>query len=143
MGTGVGMGIHSSNIKKVFGWLWRSWMEAQGEVPLLRWVSLAALATAGAAVYLAFSEGGSKLQIVGYVGTAVLYALEIPVIFYLLFEIYRKHRADAIFDSKRLADLIRKLALEQIEAVEEARSAAKKTFMFIPHGEENALSEEK
>jgi len=142
MGKGVGMGIHSSNIKKVYGWLWHSWVEAQREVPLLRWVTLAALATAGVAVYLAFSDGGSKLQIVDYVGTAVLYALEIPVIFYLLFEVYRKHRADAIFDSRRLADLIRKLALEQIEAREEARNAVKNTFMLIPHADEEVVLRE-
>ncbi|HTB21813.1 MAG TPA: hypothetical protein VK914_03810 [bacterium] len=139
MGTGVGMGIHRTNIKKVFGWLWHSWMEAQHEVPILRWVALAALATAGAAVYLAFSEGGTRLQLVGYVATAVLYALEIPVIFYLLFEVYRKHRTDAIFDSKRLADLIRKLALEQIEAREDARNAVKKTFLIMAHEDEDVL----
>jgi hypothetical protein len=133
MGSGVGMGIHRTNIKKVFGWLWHSWMQAQHEVPILRWVSLAALVTAGAVVYLAFSEGGSGLQILGYVGTAVLYVLEIPVIFYLLFEIYRKHRTDAIFDSRRLSDLIRKLALEQIEAREDARRVVKKTFLITAH----------
>ncbi|HTB21788.1 MAG TPA: hypothetical protein VK914_03685 [bacterium] len=141
MGTGVGMGIHRSNIKKVFGWLWHSWMEAQHEVPILRWVALAAVATAAAAVYLAYSEGGTRLQLIGYMATAVLYALEIPVIFYLLFEVYRKHRTDAIFDSKRLADLIRKLAIEQIEAREEARSAIRKTFLMMPHRDEDVLLE--
>jgi hypothetical protein len=47
---------------------------------------------------------------------AILFILAIPVIFYLLFEIYRKHRTDAIFDSKRLADLIRRISLEEIES---------------------------
>ena len=104
MGTGVGMGIHRANIKKVYGWLWHSWMEARREVPVLRWVGLACVATAAAAIVTAFSGGGTRLQLVGYGVTAVLYALEIPVIFYLLFEVYRKHRTDAIFETVRSVD---------------------------------------
>lgn len=140
MGTGVGMGIHRANIKKVYSWLWHSWKEAQHEVPVLRWVALASVLTAGAAVGIAFTTGGAtRLELIGYVATAVLYALEIPVIFYLLFEVYRKHRTDAIYDSRRLADLIRKLALEQIEAREEARSAVRKTFLMMPHRDEDIV----
>jgi hypothetical protein len=116
MGTGAAMGVQHTDSKRVFPWLWHSWMEAQEEQPLLRWLGLGAAAAAGLAVFLAVREGGGVVDMAVDGAMAILFILAIPVIFYLLFEIYRKHRTDAIFDSKRLADLIRKISLEEIEA---------------------------
>lgn len=116
MGTGAAMGVQHTDSRRVFPWLWHSWMEAQQELPVLRWLSLAALAAAVLAVVLAARQGGGVLDMLVDGAMALLFILAIPVIFYLLFEIYRKHRTDAIFDSKRLADLIRKISLQEIEA---------------------------
>lgn len=116
MGTGAAMGVQHTDSRRVFPWLWHSWMEAQEELPLLRWLGLAALAAAALAVFLAAREGGGFVDMAVDGAMAVLFILAFPVIFYLLFEIYRKHRTDAIFDSKRLADLIRKISLQEIEA---------------------------
>ena len=136
MGYGAGMGAHHIDAKRVFTWLWHSWLEALKEIPLLRWVALAALFAAGAALYLAASEGKSILDIAVYGMITLLFVLAVPVIFYLLFEVYRKHRSDAIFDSKRLADHIRKVAKEEIEANEEAKLALENTLMMMkPHAE--------
>ncbi|HXB96837.1 MAG TPA: hypothetical protein VNZ54_02215 [bacterium] len=116
MGTGAAMGVQHTDSRRVFPWLWHSWLEAQRELPLLRWLSLAALAAAALAVVLAARQGGGILDMLVDGAMAILFILAIPVIFYLLFEIYRKHRTDAIFDSKRLADLIRKISLQEIQA---------------------------
>jgi len=116
MGTGAAMGVHNRDSRRVFPWLWHSWMEAQQELPLLRWLGLAAVASAALAIFLAAREGGGYVDMAVDGAMAVLFILAIPVIFYLLFEIYRKHRTDAIFDSKRLADLIRKISLQEIQA---------------------------
>lgn len=132
MGTGVGMGIHTANIRKVYGWLWHSLREAQREVPLLRWLGLLAVVCAGAVAYLAACEGKSKLDLAVYAGTALLFALEIPVIYYLLFEIYRKHRTNAIYDSKRLADLIRKISSEEIDLRSESNLPSNGTYLVPP-----------
>jgi hypothetical protein len=132
MGTGVGMGIHKANIKKVFGWLWHALREAQREVPLLRWLGLLALVCAGSAAFLAVSEGKTKLDMAVYGGTVLLFALDLPVIYYLLFEIYRKHRSDAIYDSRRLADLIRRIANEEMELRLGQETAANTAFLVPP-----------
>jgi hypothetical protein len=120
MGTGAAMGVQHTDSKRVFPWLWHSWMEAQQELPVLRWLSLTALAAAALAVVLAAREGRGVLDMLVDGTMAILFILAIPVIFYLLFEIYRKHRTDAIFDSKRLADLIRKISVQEIEAYRSA-----------------------
>jgi len=116
MGTGAAMGVQNKDSRRVFGWLWHAWLEAQAELPMLRWLGLAACVAAVMAVVLAARQGLGALDMAIDGATAVLFILVIPVIFYLLFEIYRKHRTDAIFDSKRLADLIRKISLEEIES---------------------------
>jgi hypothetical protein len=123
MGTGAAMGVQHTDARRVFPWLWHSWMEAQGELPVLRWLGLAALASAALAVVLAVREGGGLVDMAVDGAMAALFILAIPVIFYLLFEIYRKHRTDAIFDSKRLADLIRKISLQEIEAQRSGRGS--------------------
>ncbi|HTB33318.1 MAG TPA: hypothetical protein VK842_00500 [bacterium] len=110
------MGVQHTDARRVFPWLWHSWMEAQRELPVLRWLSVAALAAALMAVVLAAREGGDMVDMLVDGAMAILFILAIPVIFYLLFEVYRKHRTDAIFDSKRLADLIRKISQQEIEA---------------------------
>lgn len=116
MGTGAGMGVQNGDSRRVFPWLWRSWLEAQKELPLLRWLGLVALGGATAAVVMAARNGGGYLDMAVYGMVAFLFVAAFPVIFYLLFEIYRKHRTDAIFDSRRLADLIRRISREEIEA---------------------------
>jgi hypothetical protein len=121
MGTGAAMGVQHTDSRRVFPWLWHAWLEAQNEQPLLRWLGLAAAAAALLAVVLAVREGGGYVDMVVDGAMAILFILAIPVIFYLLFEIYRKHRTDAIFDSKRLADLIRKISLQEIEAQRDGR----------------------
>ena len=131
MGSGVGMGNHHTDAKRVFTWLWHSWLEAQRDIPLLRWVALAAFFAAGAALYLASAEGKTVLDIAVYGMITLLFVLAIPVILYLLFEVYRKHRSDAIFDSKRLADHIRKVARQEIEANEESKLALENTLMMM------------
>jgi uncharacterized membrane protein len=134
MGSGAAMGLHGTSSKRVFLWLWHSWLEAQSEVASVRWLSVAALGTAAWAVYLAGAEGKTGLEIAVYGMTAALFAVAIAVIFYLLFEVYRKHRSDAIFDSKRLADLIHKLAKEEVEANEEAKLALENTILMMQNG---------
>lgn len=119
MGNGAGLGNQHTNAKRVFGWLWHSWLEAQREVPLLRWLSLGAIGLGLLFVVLAAFEGESILEMIVYGITALMFWLMVPIIFYLLFEIYRKHRSDAIFDSRRLADTIRRIAKEEIEAAYE------------------------
>ena len=121
MGTGAAMGVRPTDSRRVFPWLWHAWLEAQQELPVLRWLSLSALAAAVLAVVLAARQGGGFLDMLVDGAMAILFILAIPVIFYLLFEIYRKHRTDAIFDSKRLADLIRKISLQEIEAERNVR----------------------
>jgi|GEM_PF-4556727 hypothetical protein len=121
MGTGAAMGVQHTDARRVFPWLWHSWMEAQSELPILRWLGLGALAAAALAVFAAAREGGGWMDMAVDGAMAILFILAIPVIFYLLFEIYRKHRTDAIFDSKRLADLIRKISLQEIEAHRDGR----------------------
>ena len=118
MGSGAAMGVHNGDSKRVFAWFWRSWMEAQAEIPLLRWLGLVAVAVAVLVVVLAARQGKGFIDIAVDGATALLFILAMPVIFYLLFEIYRKHRTDAIFDSKRLADLIRRISQEEIAANE-------------------------
>lgn len=122
MGSGAAMGNQHTDSKRVFAWLWSSWLEAQKEVPALRWLSLLAVALGLFCVWLAAFQGGSVLEMIVYGLTALMFGLMVPVIFYLLFEIYRKHRSDAIFDSRRLTDMIRKLAQEEIVADREVQS---------------------
>jgi hypothetical protein len=62
--------------------------------------------------------------------TALLFVLVVPAIQYLLFEIYRRHRSDAIFDSKRLAEHIRTVAREEI-AAEAGRQGLEDRLVFI------------
>jgi hypothetical protein len=116
MGTGAAMGVQNRDSRRVFTWFWHAWLEAQDELPMLRWLGLAAVAAAVLAVVLAAREGRGPLEVAVDGATAVLFILAFPVIFYLLFEIYRKHRSDSIFDSRRLADLIRKISKQEIEA---------------------------
>ncbi len=120
MGSGAAAGIQHNDAKRVFTWLWHAWLEAQSDVPLLRWLGLAAVASAGLALYLAVAEGRTGLEMTVYAMVTLGFVLAIPVIFYLLFEVYRKHRSDAIFDSHRLAGLIPRSAREEIEARAEA-----------------------
>jgi hypothetical protein len=115
MGAHAAMGIRTANIKRVFSWLGRSLLEAQSEVPLLRWLIVAAMVIAGVVMAVAYAEGRTAVEISAYTATALLFGMLVAVIFYLLFEMYRKHRSDAIFDSRRLTDLIRKISKEEIE----------------------------
>jgi hypothetical protein len=121
MGSGAAMGNQHTDAKRAFGWLWHSWLEAQREIPLLRWLSLAAIGLGLLFVMLAGFQGESVLEMIVYGLTALMFGLMVPIIFYLLFEVYRKHRSDAIFDSRRLADTIRKIAQEEIEAAYDMR----------------------
>ena len=131
MGHGVGVGMHGTNAKRAYAWLWHSWVEAQRELPSLRWISLAAVVSALGVLYLAVSEGKTLLDMVIYGAIAFMFVMTVPAIFYLLFEIYRKHRSDAIFDSKRLAEVIRKVAREEIEANEENKLAIENTLLMM------------
>jgi hypothetical protein len=132
MGNHAATGIHPTHATRVFAWLWHAWVEAQHEIPLLRWLALSIVAAAGVAVYLAVQEGKTALDIAVYGGIVLLFALAISANLYLLFEIYRKHRSDAIFDSKRLAHLIQKIAQEEIEAHEQAKLAGENTLLMPP-----------
>lgn len=132
LGDGAATRIHIYNAKRVFAWLWQAWLEVLKEVPLLRWLTVAAVVLVGLAVYQAAREGKTALEMVVYGMTVLLFALAIPVILYLLFEIYRKHRSDAIFDSKRLADLIHKLAQEDIQLNEETKMVLVNTVYMTP-----------
>jgi hypothetical protein len=111
---------HPTDLKKIMAWMWHSWMEAQAEAPVLRWLGAAALALAGLAIYMAASEGESALRIAvdGAVGLSLV--LLLPVIIALLFEISRKHRSDAMHDSKRLSELIRKISMEEMRALQDS-----------------------
>lgn len=131
MGSGAAMGLHSTSAFKAYAWLWHSWLEAQRELPVLRWLSLGAAALAATALYLAVAQGDTVLTAVIDGMVAALFALLIPAIYYLLFEIYRKHRSDAIFDSKRLAHLIQRIAHQEIEASEEAKLALENTLLML------------
>lgn len=128
MGQGAGAGQQGTDAKRVYAWLWHSWLEAQAEIPLLRWLGLAALLCAAAVLALAVSEGKSALESVVYAMTTLLFVMVIPAIDYLLFEVYRRHRSDAIFDSKRLADHIRAIAKEEVELNEAAKLALEGGF---------------
>jgi hypothetical protein len=133
MGNGAAAGIHSTDARRVFAWLWHAWLEAQSEVPLLRWLGLAVLASTGLVVYFAVAEGATVLEMAIDAMVTILFALAIPTIFYLLFEVYRKHRSDAIFDSHRLAALIHRIAREEIEAQLEADLAQEnRLLMMLP-----------
>lgn len=131
MGHGAGSGMHGTSVLRVYGWLWRSWLEALAEIPALRWLGLAALVCAALLVGLALAEGKSGLEVAIDGMIAFLFVMVFPAIHYLLFEIYRHHRSDAIFDSKRLADHIREIAKEEIESNELARSAAGSTAVLM------------
>jgi hypothetical protein len=133
MGNGAAAGIQHNDAKRVFAWLWHAWLEAQSQVPLLRWLGLAAAACASLAVYLAVAEGRTGLEMTVYAMVTLLFVLAVPAIFYLLFEVYRKHRSDAIFDSHRLAGLIHRIAREEIEARAEADLAQEnRVLMLLP-----------
>ena len=135
MGYGAAMGAQHTKASRAFSWLWHSWMEAQSELPILRWLALAAVANAGLAAYLAVAEGNTVLDAVVYGMIALLFVMAFPVIYYLLFEVYRKHRSDAIFDSRRLTDLIRKIAREELEADAEEKMALENTLLMMRPGE--------
>jgi hypothetical protein len=141
MGHGAAMGIpeHTSP-KRVFTWLWYAWVRAQKEVPLLRWLVVAAVAAACLVIYLAVNDGKTGLEMLVYGMVAALFIIEVPMVLYLLFEVYRKHRSDAIFDSKRLSDLIHKLAREEVEQAEEARLALENTLLMPEKGVKRAQS---
>jgi hypothetical protein len=133
MGSGAAAGVHPTDARRVFTWLWHAWLEAQSDVPLLRWLGLAVLAAAALAIYLAATGGSGILETVIYALVAVLFVLTVPAIFYLLFEVYRKHRSDAIFDSHRLTSLIQRIAREEIEAKAEAELAQEnRLLMMLP-----------
>lgn len=116
MGHGAGSGTHGTSVLRVYGWLWHAWLEALKEVAGLRWLALAAVLCALGLMSLAVAEGKSALEICAYGGTAFGFVAALAAIQYSLFEIYRHHRSEAIFDSKRLADHIRAIVKEELEA---------------------------
>lgn len=128
-------GIRAINVRRVFGWLWRSWLQAEREVPLLRWLALASAATASLVAYLAAKQGQGALEIAVFGLAPVLFGLILSLIIYLLFAIYSRHRSDAIFDSRRLSDLIRKLAQEEIRIHEDFVTTPKNLFSREDRGE--------
>ncbi len=134
MGSGAAAGITAGHANRVFTWFWHAWLEAQAEIPLLRWLALAALFAAGLAVYLAAAEGKTILDVAVYGMLALLFVLNVPVIFYLLFEVYRKHRSDAIFDSHRLTSLIRRISQEEIARNADAKTAPEDKLLLLRSG---------
>jgi hypothetical protein len=102
--------------RKVFVWLWHSWMRAQHEAPVLRWLGLAALAMACLATGLAAAQGDNVLSSLVYGGTVFLFTAVISSISYLLSRTHHRHRWDSLYASHRMADLMRKIAREEIKA---------------------------
>lgn len=124
MGHGAAAGGQHLSVKRAYKWLWHAWLEAMAEVPLLRWLCAGAFGLLVLAVVLAARNGEAPLEMAIFGLMALLFGLMITAICYLLFEIYRRHRSDAIFDSQRLEHLIRKLAQEEIEAAYDGRGAS-------------------
>lgn len=131
MGLGAGSGPHGTDARRVYTWLWHAWVEAQRELPVLRVLTALAAACVAAILVLAMGEGRTYLEVAVYTLTALLFVLVVPAIQYLLFEIYRYHRSDAIFDSKRLAGHIRAIAKEEVEAAAAGRQAPDGRLVYI------------
>jgi hemerythrin superfamily protein len=85
-------------------------------VPLLRWLGILALVLTLLAAALAATGAGSALEAAFDALTAVMFALVISAILYLLFEVQRRHRADRLFSGHRLARFVRRLSREEIGA---------------------------
>jgi hypothetical protein len=107
--------------KKIFVWLWHSWVKAQREVPLLRWLALLALVVAGLVIGLASAQGETPLTMAVYGMIAFMFVVTLSAIVYLLSKVQRKQRLDSLLASKRLSNLIRKIARAELEANEKAR----------------------
>jgi hypothetical protein len=108
--------------KKIFAWLWHSWVKAQKEAPLLRSLALLALVVACLVIGLAASQGETPLTMVIYGMIAYMFVATLSAIVYLLSKVQRKQRLDALLASKRLSNLIRKIAQAEIEANEKTRA---------------------
>ena len=134
LGAGAAMGQHNTDARRVYGWLWGAWLQAQHELPVLRWLGAAVFLAGALAVSLAVASGNSPLEMAIYGMVAVLFMLVVPAILYLLFEVYRKHRSDAIFDSHRLAALIKRISREEILAQEEERLALENNLPLMKPG---------
>jgi hypothetical protein len=102
--------------RKVYTWLWHSWLRAQYEAPVLRWLGLTAVLVAFLAAALASAQGDNLLTALVYGGTVFLFTAVISAISYLLSRTHHRHRWDSIYASKRMTDLIRKIAREEIRA---------------------------
>jgi hypothetical protein len=102
--------------RKVFTWLWHSWLRAQREAPVLRWLGTLAVLVAFLAVAVAVAQGDNLLTALVYGGIVFLFTAVISAISYLLSRTHHRHRWDSIYASKRMTDLIRRVAREEIKA---------------------------
>lgn len=132
MADGAAKGMRHQHPARVFAWLWKAWLEAGAQVPLLRWLGALVIALVALAVYRAFAEGRGALECMIYGMTVLLFAMAISAIIYLLFEIYRKHRSDAIFSGHRLTELIRSISRSEIAAEADARAELGNAVFLLP-----------
>jgi len=99
----------------------RAWWKAQFAVPLAGWLGVAAAASAALVGLLALMEGGPLRAAALDAVLALLFALAVSAILYVLFGLRRRHRAGAFVGGRRLSQRIRQLAREEIGENEAAK----------------------
>jgi hypothetical protein len=104
---------------------------ARREYPVLGWLAAGAVAALGLLVWTMASQGRTTLDIVTYAMIALLFAAQVPFILYLLFEIHRRHRMQAVFDGKRLAETVRKTLRLELESLEQERLLRESNFVLL------------
>lgn len=82
-------GVRPKGSDRGLAGLWRSWMEAHEELPLLRWLGLAAFATAELAVFLTARDDGGYVDMAAAIAVLLLLILTFPVMVNLLTDIQR------------------------------------------------------